>query len=46
MLKPFVGSILMDILFDKLKNFKIIKMKNIYLSTYEDELKNLGKNII
>jgi len=43
MLKPFAGTTLMDILFEKLSGSKIINKKNIYLSAYEDELKNLGK---
>ena len=43
MLKPFAGTTLMDILFEKLRNSKIIKIKNVYLSAYEDELKNVGK---
>lgn len=43
MLKPFAGTTLMDILFEKLNKSKIINKKNIYLSVHEDALKNLGK---
>ena len=43
MLKPFAGTTLMDILLEKLSRSKIINKKNIYLSAYEDKLKNLGK---
>ena len=43
MLKPFAGTTLMDILFKKLEQSKIIKKKHIYLSAYEEDLKNVGK---
>ena len=43
MLKPFAGTTLVDILFDKLKSSKIIPMKNVYFSVYESELKDVGE---
>jgi|13_taG_2_1085334.scaffolds.fasta_scaffold30912_4 N-acylneuraminate cytidylyltransferase len=39
MLKPFVNTTLIDILFEKLKKSTIIPKENIYLSSYEPELK-------
>lgn len=43
MLRPFAGTTLVDILFEKLKASKIIPQKNIYFSAYEKELKEVGK---
>jgi len=43
MLRPFAGTTLVDILFEKLKSSKIIPRENIYFSVYEDELKEVGK---
>ena len=43
MLKPFAGTTLVDILFDKLKSSKIIPMENVYFSVYEPELKEVGE---
>jgi CMP-N-acetylneuraminic acid synthetase len=43
MLRPFVGTTLMDILFEKLSNSTILPKSNIYLSAYEDELKKVGE---
>ena len=43
MLKPFAGTTLVDILFNKLKSSKVIPKENIYFSAYEDELKEVGK---
>ena len=47
MLRPFAGTTLVDILFEKLNSSKIIPSKNIYFSAYEDELKQVAlKNSI
>ena len=43
MLKPFAGTTLIDILFNKLKSSTIIPLNNIYFSCYEDELKSVAK---
>ena len=43
MLRPFNGTTLVDILFDKLKSLKNIPLKNIYFSAYEEELKEVAK---
>lgn len=43
MLRPFAGSTLVDILLDKLKLSKIIPKENIYLSAWEEELKEVGR---
>ena len=43
MLRPFAGTTLVDILFNKLKSSKVIPKENIYFSVYEDELKEVGK---
>ena len=43
MLRPFAGTTLVDILFNKLKSSKVIPKENIYFSAYEDELKEVGK---
>ena len=42
MLKPFCGTTLIDILFKKLKSSKVIPLKNIYFSAYENELKEVA----
>ena len=42
MLRPFAGTTLVDILFEKLKSSKVIPENNIYFSAYEDELKEVG----
>jgi len=43
MLRPFNGTTLVDILFNKLKSLKNIPLKNIYFSAYEEELKEVAK---
>lgn len=43
MLKPFSNSNLVDILFKKLKNLKNISQSNIFLSAYEEELKEVAR---
>jgi CMP-N-acetylneuraminic acid synthetase len=43
MLRPFAGTTLVDILFEKLKTSKVIPKENIYFSAWEDELKVVGK---
>lgn len=42
MLRNFAGTTLVDILFKKLKQSKIIPISNIFFSAYEDELKEVG----
>jgi len=42
MLRPFSGTTLVDILFEKLKSSKIIPTQNIYFSAYEEELKGVA----
>lgn len=42
MLRPFAGTTLVDILFEKLKSSKVIPQDNIYFSAYEKELKEVG----
>lgn len=42
MLRNFAGTTLVDILFKKLKQSKIIPTPNIFFSAYEDELKEVG----
>ena len=44
MIRPFAGTTLVDILFEKLKKSKIIPKENIYFSAWEDELKNIANN--
>ena len=39
MLKPFVNTTLFNLLLDKLNNSSLIDNKKVYLSIYEDELK-------
>ena len=43
MLKPFSNSNLVDILFKKLKILKNISQSNIFLSAYEEELKEVAR---
>jgi CMP-N-acetylneuraminic acid synthetase len=43
MLRPFAGTTLTEILFDKLKQSKIIPKNNIYFSAYEQELKDVAR---
>lgn len=43
MLRPFAGSNLVEILFEKLKKSKIIPSRNIYFSAYEQELKDVAE---
>ncbi len=43
MLKPFAGTTLVDIIFEKLKSSKIIPQENIYFSVREKELKDVAK---
>lgn len=43
MLKPFANTTLIEILFNKLKQSKIINISNIYFSAYEQELKDIAK---
>ncbi len=43
MLRPFAGSTLVDILFDKLKLSKVIPKENVYLCAWEEELKEAGR---
>ena len=43
MIRPFAGTTLLDIMLDKLSNKSdVIPNKNIFLSVYEDELKQVG----
>ena len=42
MLRPFAGTTLVDILFNKLKSSKVIPKENIYFSAYEEDLKQVG----
>ena len=42
MLRPFAGTTLVDILFEKLKTSKIIPKENIYFSAWENELKSVA----
>tara|TARA_Y100000593_G_scaffold74585_1_gene137361 strand:- start:1209 stop:1889 length:681 start_codon:yes stop_codon:yes gene_type:complete len=44
MLRPFAGTTLVDILFEKLKSSKVIPTQNIYFSAYEEELKEVAMN--
>ena len=43
MLKPFSGTTIMDICLEKLSNSKIIDNKNIHISVWEPELKEVTK---
>lgn len=42
MIRPFCGTTLVDVLFEKLKGLKSIPQENIYFSAYEDELKQIA----
>ena len=42
MLRPFAGTTLVDILFEKLTSSKVIPLENIYFSAHEEELKEVG----
>ena len=42
MLRPFAGTTLVDILFEKLKKSNVIPKENIYLSSYEQKLKDVA----
>lgn len=44
MLRPFADTTLVDILFEKLKESKVIPIENIIFSAYEDELKEVANN--
>lgn len=44
MIRPFAGTTLVDILFEKLTNSNVIPKNNIWFSVYEDELKSIAKN--
>ena len=39
MIRPFAGTTLVDVLFEKLNKSTVIPKSNIYFSAYEDELK-------
>ena len=43
MLRPFAGTTLVDILFEKLKSSKVIPKSNIWFSAYEPELKDVAQ---
>ena len=42
MIKPFCGSSLVSILFNKVKKSKVIPINNIFFSAYEPELKSIA----
>lgn len=42
MIRPFAGTTLVDILFEKLSKSTLIPKSNIYFSAHEDELKHIG----
>ena len=44
MIRPFAGTTLVDILFEKLNKSTVIPKSNIYFSAYEDELKQIASN--
>jgi CMP-N-acetylneuraminic acid synthetase len=44
MLKPFLDSNLFEIAINKLLKSKVIPKENIYVSAFEDELKNIAKS--
>ena len=44
MLRPFANTTLVDILFEKFKKSSVIPNENIYLSAYEEELKEVANN--
>lgn len=43
MLRPFCGTTLVDILFEKLKKSKVFPIKNVIFSAWEPELKTVAK---
>ncbi len=43
MVKPFTGTTLIDIIFEKLKSSQIIPKENIYFSVRDEELKEIAK---
>jgi len=43
MIKPFAETTLLDILLKKLQNSKYIKNEDVYISVYENELKNIAQ---
>lgn len=43
MIRPFANTTLVDLLFTKLKSSKVIPLQNILFSTYEEELKDIGR---
>lgn len=44
MIRPFAGTTLVDILFEKLSKSTVIPKSNIYFSAYENELKEIALN--
>ena len=44
MLRPFSGTTLVDIMFEKLKLLKTIPIEQVYFSAWEPELKQVAKN--
>ena len=42
MIKPFADTTLLDLLLSKLKSIDLIPKDNLYLSAYEDEIKDIG----
>jgi spore coat polysaccharide biosynthesis protein SpsF (cytidylyltransferase family) len=44
MIRPFAGTTLVDVLFEKLNKSTVIPKSNIYFSAYEDELKQIASN--
>ena len=43
MLRPFAGTTLTEILFEKLRQSKVISFDNVYFSAYEQELKDVAR---
>jgi CMP-N-acetylneuraminic acid synthetase len=43
MLKPFADTTLVDLVFSKLSSSRVIPKENIYLSAYEEDLKEVGR---
>ena len=46
MIRPFAGTTLVDILFEKLSKSTVIPKSNIYFSAYEDELKQIATPLV
>lgn len=42
MIRPFADTTLLDLLLSKLKSIDLIPKENLYLSAYEDEIKEIG----